>query len=207
MTLRTRSDINVAYFDTWPFSPRFEQRGPDECWPWLRAVGNHGYGITYDGVASRLAHRVAWTLHHQRQIPEGDTVDHFCHVRTCVNPAHLRLLSNVDNATDNGQRSKTHCPKGHLYDEANTVIDSKGYRKCRACGVEFNRIQHAKKAAKVRAEPSPLQCQALEALGVGEWKTSLQCGGGVAIGQALRQLARKNIIDRRDGPEYRGRKF
>ena len=136
MTLRTRSDINVAYFDTWPFSPRFEQRGPDECWPWLRAVGNHGYGITYDGVASRLAHRVAWTLHHQRQIPEGDTVDHVCHVRTCVNPAHLRLLSNVDNATDNGQRSKTNCPKGHVYDEANTIIDGKGYRKCRACGVE-----------------------------------------------------------------------
>lgn len=31
------------------------------------------------------------------------------------------------------ERVKTHCKSGHPFDEANTLIDTKGYRKCRAC--------------------------------------------------------------------------
>ncbi len=34
----------------------------------------------------------------------------------------------------NFQREKTHCPHGHIYDEANTYRDSRGARHCRACG-------------------------------------------------------------------------
>jgi hypothetical protein len=40
-------------------------------------------------------------------------------------------------------RAKTHCPKGHPYDEENTYITSDGKRQCRAC-----RRVHAKKPAK-----------------------------------------------------------
>jgi hypothetical protein len=29
--------------------------------------------------------------------------------------------------------SKTHCPRGHAYDEANTFRDRKGSRVCREC--------------------------------------------------------------------------
>jgi hypothetical protein len=29
---------------------------------------------------------------------------------------------------------KTHCPAGHLYDEANTYVDRDGRRHCRTCG-------------------------------------------------------------------------
>lgn len=105
---------------------------PDECWPWLLSVGNHGYGNTYDGKR-RLAHRVAWAMHHQQQIPDGMTIDHICRNRVCCNPNHLRLLPNVVNATDNGQGRKTHCPRGHEYTEENTRMNAKGHRFCRAC--------------------------------------------------------------------------
>jgi hypothetical protein len=36
-------------------------------------------------------------------------------------------------ATGAKQRAKTHCPKGHLYDEANTGYLPQGWRYCRQC--------------------------------------------------------------------------
>lgn len=106
--------------------------GPDECWPWRMSTGAHGYGQTWDGITVRLAHRCAWTLAHG-PIPAGLTVDHVCRNRPCCNPAHLRLLSNVANATDNGQGRKTHCPQGHPYAGDNLYVNPQGHRLCRAC--------------------------------------------------------------------------
>jgi hypothetical protein len=31
------------------------------------------------------------------------------------------------------QRQRTHCPKGHPYDEANTYVTPRGWRQCRTC--------------------------------------------------------------------------
>lgn len=107
--------------------------GAGGCWPWTLSHGGHGYGQVTDGVAMRLAHRVAWVLHHGQQIPVGMTIDHACHNKTCCNPAHLRVLSNKANATDNGQGAKTHCPKGHEYTDVNTYVCPKGHRRCRTC--------------------------------------------------------------------------
>lgn len=121
--------------------PRFcayvDQSDTFGCWPWTRSVGSHGYGqIGWQLGGGRntmvLAHRVAWWLAHG-PIPDGLTIDHRCRNRRCCNPAHLRLLTNVENARDNGNARKTHCPRNHPYDEVNTLIDRKGHRACRAC--------------------------------------------------------------------------
>jgi len=106
---------------------------PDQCWPWMKSTGSHGYGQTWDGITVRLAHRVAWVLHHGRQIPDDMTIDHICRNRTCVNVDHLRLLTNVENAKDNGMARRTQCPSGHAYDDANTYVNRMGHRQCRAC--------------------------------------------------------------------------
>ena len=42
------------------------------------------------------------------------------------------------------QRSKTHCPRGHPYDERNTRITPKGYRKCRQCHADNERARRAR---------------------------------------------------------------
>lgn len=78
------------------------------------------------------AHRAAW-VHHHGQIPAGLTVDHICRVRRCVNVAHLRLLTNRENASDNGQTFlnpviDTPCRKGHQRRE-----NASGYRYCPTC--------------------------------------------------------------------------
>jgi hypothetical protein len=50
-----------------------------------------------------------------------------------MNPLHLRLRSNVENARDNGQGSKTRCPVGHPYSGGNLILDGRGHRRCKAC--------------------------------------------------------------------------
>jgi hypothetical protein len=131
MFLRS-APIDVEWFTDDDWWEHVDVHAPDECWPWMQSCGSHGYGQTWDGRTVRLAHRVAWTLVHG-PIPEDMTVDHICRNRPCCNPWHLRLLSNVDNARDNGAARRTHCPQGHPYDEANTYVNARGHRQCRAC--------------------------------------------------------------------------
>ena len=38
------------------------------------------------------------------------------------------------------QLDKTHCPKGHPYNDENTYVSSNGARHCRACKRERNKI-------------------------------------------------------------------
>jgi hypothetical protein len=105
------------------------------CWIWTAATNGRGYGcFWYEGKA-RGAHRVAWKVRHGRY-PETD-LDHLCRVTLCVNPDHLEVVSHRENVMRGSGPSaanakKTHCPKGHPYDDANTIV-YRGYRYCRTC--------------------------------------------------------------------------
>lgn len=114
--------------------------GDGACVETTYSLGSHGYGqVGWHGDDGRrrmtLTHRVAW-IAYRGEIPDGMTVDHICRNRRCINPLHLRLLSNVDNASDNGMARKTHCPAGHPYDDANTYRNGRGHRICRTCARE-----------------------------------------------------------------------
>lgn len=113
-----------------------ESRDPDACWEWPLSTASHGYGQIGWGVRPErglvLTHRLAWLLFHG-PIPAGMTVDHECRNRPCCNPAHLRLLTNIENARDNGNARKTHCPQGHPYNDENTWRTPRGHRQCRQC--------------------------------------------------------------------------
>ena len=42
-----------------------------------------------------------------------------------------------------GSRPRTHCSKGHRYDELNTYrVDTRGYQHCRACELDRSRTRH-----------------------------------------------------------------
>lgn len=67
------------------------EEGPT-CWTWDGQKSTRGYGrFTYEG---RLVdpHRWIWE-ELVVPIPEGHEIDHSCHVRLCVNPAHLQVVS------------------------------------------------------------------------------------------------------------------
>lgn len=73
---------------------KIDLRGEDECWPWLGAVGSHGYGIY--GRPRVLAHRWAYE-HFVGPIPVGLVIDHLCMEKTCVNPAHMEPVTIGEN--------------------------------------------------------------------------------------------------------------
>lgn len=109
----------------------------DGCWLFTSAVNPNGYG--YFSIKGRyyLAHRVVyeWRV---GPIPQGKQIDHLCRVRRCVNPDHLEPVTCKEN-THRGDgpagrnARKTHCKRGHPFNEANTHLRLAGGRSCRAC--------------------------------------------------------------------------
>lgn len=67
------------------------------CWVWQRARQARGYGVVWYEGKLHLAHRVAWHLRFGAWPSPGLVLDHVCNNKACVNPEHLRELTNSDN--------------------------------------------------------------------------------------------------------------
>lgn len=147
------------------------------CWIWTGSKDRAGYGrcVLNRRVASALgvsrsqaAHRHCYEIL-VGPIPEGHDLDHLCRVPACVNPDHLEPVTRSENlrrgkgyggvlsegalpqqakAMAERNRAKTHCPQGHPYDRANTIVQRDGSRKCAEC----NR-------ARMRVPPRPPRTQ------------------------------------------------
>lgn len=122
-----------------------------ECWISDYSTGSHGYAQIgwFDEERGRevgtTAHRVSWWGANRKPIKKGMTIDHVCHVKRCVNPLHLRLLSNEANAADNNQ-IRTNQPTGRLCRNGHPMVRSAASKKtyCREC------IAAAKRRARAR---------------------------------------------------------
>lgn len=110
-----------------------------QCWIWAGRLDPQGYGRhSWD-----LAHRVAYERF-MGPIPDGLTLDHLCRTPACVNPWHLEPVTLRENLLrgDTFQArnaAKTHCKRGHPFDEENTYITPAGWRSCRSCRREHHR--------------------------------------------------------------------
>lgn len=93
-----------------------------------------------------LAHRAAWVHMTEVQIPAGMTIDHTCKNRRCVNVAHLRMLSNYENARRTFGRDWPlgQCVNGH----DNSQIEwFSGHAQCGPCTRATHRRYDAKRKA------------------------------------------------------------
>ena len=116
------------------------------CWLWtghINSLRHYGY-VGYQGKLWH-AHRLVYTLL-VGPIPKPLTVDHKCRTRSCVNPAHLRLLTNRENwsigfAPTAINARKIHCDRGHSLTNGNVRIrrGTTTHRVCRACERERSR--------------------------------------------------------------------
>lgn len=70
---------------------------PEGCLEWQRSRNSRGYGVIYFDGKLHLAHRAAFLARHGRWPEEGMVVDHACENKGCVNPEHLREMSNSEN--------------------------------------------------------------------------------------------------------------
>ena len=90
------------------FWSKVRKLGPDDCWPWLAATNEHGYGVMRpEGRRTGptvKAHRVAALL--DGRDPAGRVVLHSCDNPPCVNIDHLRYGTDQDNKMDSVVRGR-----------------------------------------------------------------------------------------------------
>lgn len=108
-----------------------------DCWEWTGRTNHVNRGVFYANGKTHQAHRIVWeTL--VGPVPDGLELDHLCRHTVCVNPDHLEPVTHRENmlrgfnpSADNAK--KTHCKRGHPFDEKNTYVRPNGHRTCRRC--------------------------------------------------------------------------
>lgn len=141
------------------------EEAPDGCWLWIGYVRPNGYA-QFGQANRRIVYAHRWSYQEfVGPIPEGLELDHLCRVRHCVNPEHLEPVTRAENLArspiywGNVKAAKTHCPKGHPYDDENTYSPpgrEGAHRLCRTCRRERNReAQKRRRATKGRSGVRP----------------------------------------------------
>lgn len=129
------------------FWARVDRRGPRECWEWTGWRCNRGYGRFRHEGRQVFVHRFSYELARE-SIPDGLTIDHLCRNTSCVNPAHMEVVSFSENTRRaRAARYQTHCVHGHEFTPENTRITNRGRRDCRACNRERWRRTNGKTPA------------------------------------------------------------
>lgn len=96
------------------FCNKIEKNEVTGCWDWVGGTTS-GHGEEYGRVCidqeQILAHRVAWTMANG-PISQGMNVLHKCDNPLCVNPSHLFLGTQLDNATDKYRKGRANILQG-----------------------------------------------------------------------------------------------
>lgn len=82
LSLREKFDLNYTKTDT--------------CWNWIGSTSGTGYGQLRHRRVSHSAHRLAYVFF-VGNIPCGMVIDHICHNKSCINPSHLRCVTQAQN--------------------------------------------------------------------------------------------------------------
>ena len=90
-----------------PFRDSYTVDPETGCWVWDKRVpGPWGYGTLRIYGRITKAHRYSYERF-KGPIPEGMLVLHSCDNPPCVNPDHLRIGTNQDNANDKAERLRS----------------------------------------------------------------------------------------------------
>lgn len=73
--------------------PNHKAERQGRCLVWQGPLSSTGYGVVCENGDRQYAHRLAWKVANGRDVPAGHVVDHICHNRRCVDPAHLRVAT------------------------------------------------------------------------------------------------------------------
>lgn len=121
----------------WQKVARSEEGG---CWLWMGARDANGYGQIYVSGSAVGAHRISVELSGE-VIPPGYVVDHLCRNPSCVNPAHLDVVTMAENtrrgdlhaAQKEKAKATHHCQRGHPLPQVTRLLSSSGHRYCIPC--------------------------------------------------------------------------
>lgn len=105
-----------------------------KCWIWTGVIRSDGYGLFRYRGYQEFAHRHSLLISTPNRL-EGAIVDHLCHQRSCVNPAHLRVTGTAENIQNRSgaTRSSSTGVRGVWWERgswrATVVAYGKRYRK------------------------------------------------------------------------------
>lgn len=116
------------------------------CWKWNGPISIYGYGRLMESVGNRktkqlMAHRFAYE-EIVGKIKEGMTIDHVCRNRSCVNPAHMEIVTRAENSMRAHSKNMdamrdNRCTKGHKIEGENLVLEKRKNgserKRCRTC--------------------------------------------------------------------------
>lgn len=131
------------------------------CWRWVGKHSKSGYAEATlrlpDGTRQYWrVHKLTYTEKHG-PVPTGLVLDHFrCDNRWCVNPDHVRPVTQRENALRSPHRHvlvtpEMRCGRGHDLCDGNLGVRPDGYAKCLACHREWTAEWRARKRAAVEA--------------------------------------------------------
>ena len=104
------------------------------CHLWLGALTEKGYGRVTREQKGKKVHRLIWEMTGRDlpdYVPGGKQLDHLCLEKSCCNPAHLEVVTQLTNMQRRAA-NRTHCKNGHKLTSENTVIQH-GYKVCQEC--------------------------------------------------------------------------
>ena len=85
------------------FWSRVQMKGENECWEWNGCIGKNDIGVFSAFSATNRsikAHKAAYIISHNKEVPEGMYVLQSCRNRICCNPKHLYLSDKRRNNGD-----------------------------------------------------------------------------------------------------------
>ena len=123
----------------------FEKRikRTESCWYFTKLNGEviHDYPkFMWKGVSVHAC-RVSYLMYHG-DVPDGMKLHRSCGNGGCINPEHIEAISDRELAlrvVDKGRNPwsmKTHCLRGHEFNEQNTrvrMVNGRPNRSCKAC--------------------------------------------------------------------------
>lgn len=125
------------------------------CWIWLGYKERDGYGRISINDRPVFVHRLSFFIHSGRWPKSKMVIDHICGVRNCVNPLHIREVTQMQNCHENSLSScyfnklKTHCSKGHEFTKENTKIkktrNNRNMRVCKQCARDYQKAKYNRK--------------------------------------------------------------
>ena len=101
----------------------YSTKDPNGCLIWVGGLYSNGYGcISVGNAMSRGAHRVAYE-EWVGPIPDGQVVMHLCHNPPCIEPTHLAVGTDAENAAMKVSVGHARGPRKLTEDEVRAIRD------------------------------------------------------------------------------------